>query len=106
MGRSIAPLYWYSPSWIGYVVLSNYLTAKPSNCQYTSKSNPWRHRFWVGCPLPPIPGLRGKFYDASTRVDEPYNEIGVWGLHQIFYGLDEHAALHDEFEGDGWHDEG
>jgi len=31
----------------------------------------------VGCPLPPIPGLRGKGYAASTRVDEPYSDIGV-----------------------------
>jgi len=38
----------------------------------------------VGCPLPPIPGLRGKCYDASTRVDEQYNDIGVWVLHQTF----------------------
>ena len=59
-----------------------------------------------GCPLPPIPGLRGKCYDASTRVDEQYSDIGVLGLHQTFMDSMIHATLHDEFEGDGWHDEG
>jgi len=60
----------------------------------------------VGCPLPPIPGLRGECYDASTRVDEPYNEIGVLGLHQMFMDSMIHATLHDELREMGGMDEG
>jgi len=49
----------------------------------------------VGCPLPPIPGLRGKFYATSTRVDESYNDIivivgvGGWVRDKRYSGFDE-----------------
>ena len=82
-----------------------------SNRQTIKQSIHWeiqsrRHRIWVGCPLPQIPGLRGKRYTASTRVDEQYNDIEVGFCTKYSMDSMNHATLHDEFEGDGWHDEG
>ena len=50
----------------------------------------------MGCPLPPIPGLRGKFYDTSTRVDEHTMILGSRVLHHHPMDSMNHAILHDE----------
>ena len=79
MGIISKTSYKYNPSWIGEIVLEIARDCwRWMEISGGTQTNPVREASILGgVPLPPIPGLRGECYDASTRVDEPYNDIGV-----------------------------
>ena len=103
-GEISTPLYEYSPSWIGALFRP---TVKPSNSQAVNTlRNPIHGGIDFGWGAP-CPQSRDRGANSTRRQPGLTNIQWHWGkgLHQILQGLDEHATLHDEFEGDGWHDE-